>query len=57
MSSLLLGEQYLGTARTPTSKYSFCSRWQQPAQTLLASRGGRRPNYKYAYAVISLPPV
>ena len=50
-------EQYLGTARASTSKYSSRSRWQLPVQSLLASRNGRRPNYKYAYSVISLPPV
>lgn len=51
------GEQYLGMAWTSTSKYSFCSCWQKSVQSLLASRSGRHPNYKYVYTVISLPPV
>lgn len=51
------GEQYLGITQTSTSNYSFCSRWQEPEQSLLVSTSGRRPSYKYAYTVISLPPV
>lgn len=50
-------EQYLGMAQASTSKDSFCSHWQQTEQSLLAPRSGRRPNYKYVYTVISLPPV
>lgn len=35
-----------GVGTTQTSKFSFCTRWQRPFQSSLASRSGRRPNYK-----------